>query len=193
MQSAPGARSDPRPWTPRVPRRVFERPNRPIGGWHLQLQEESYSDPTIALRKLCPAHSQPCRATGVPPGSDARVWLLRGPPHPECGRCDASPAIQRCRAAWSCTIPPRVPPLLRLEICEPGGILLKIFLVLRPSCRRDGAQFASSQRGFQKVGGIALAGRTASADHSVGLVDEKDDWGRRRLDLFDQSLQAILE
>ena len=80
-----------------------------------------------------------------------------------------------------------------LKTARKGRVLLKILLVLRPSGRRDGAQFATRQRRLQEIGSIALTGSAAGANHGVGFVNEKDDWRGRRLNLFNKPFQAILE
>ena len=71
--------------------------------------------------------------------------------------------------------------LLDLDDLEPageGGVLLEVLLVLGPGGGGDRAELAAGQGRLEQVGGVALAGLAAGADHRVGLVDEQDD--RRR-------------
>ena len=67
--------------------------------------------------------------------------------------------------------------LNHLETAREGGIALEIFLVFRPGRRRDGAQIATRQCRFQKICGIALAGRSTGADHCVCFINEQNDRG----------------
>ena len=73
--------------------------------------------------------------------------------------------------------------LLDLDDLEParqGGVLLEVLLVLGPGGGGDRAQLAAGQGRLEQVGGVALAGLAAGADHGVGLVDEEDDRHRAR-------------
>ena len=73
--------------------------------------------------------------------------------------------------------------LLDLDDLEPPRqrrILLEVLLVLGPGGGRDRAQLAAGQGRLEQVGGVALAGLAAGADHGVGLVDEQDDRHRAR-------------
>src|SRR5207302_4141479 len=72
-------------------------------------------------------------------------------------------------------------------------ILLEVFLVFRPCCRGERAQFTARERRLEEIGGIVLPRRATGPDHGMCFVDEKNDRRRRVLHLFDQSLQAILE
>ena len=86
--------------------------------------------------------------------------------------------------------------LLDLDDLEPpgeGGVLLEVLLVLGPGGGGDGAQLAAGQGRLEQVGGVALAGLAAGADHGVGLVDEEDDRAGRGLDLGDDLLEPVLE
>ena len=83
--------------------------------------------------------------------------------------------------------------LHQLEASRERGIFLEVLLVLGPRRRGDGAQLAARQGRLQQVGGVALAGRPAGADHRVRLVDEQDDRRGRRADLLDQPFEAVLE
>ena len=80
-----------------------------------------------------------------------------------------------------------------LEAARQGGVLLEVLLVLRPGRGGDGAQLAAGQGRLEQVGGVALPGLPAGADHGVGLVDEQDDRLRRGLDLVDHRLEPVLE
>ena len=73
--------------------------------------------------------------------------------------------------------------LLDLDDLEPPGqgrVLLEVLLVLGPGGGGDGAQLAAGQGRLEQVGGVALAGLAAGADHRVRLVDEQDDRRRAR-------------
>ncbi len=72
-----------------------------------------------------------------------------------------------------------------LEAAGQGGIVLEVFLVFGPRGGGDRAQLAAGQRRLEQIGGIALSGLTAGADHGVGFVDEQDDRRGRGLHLFD--------
>ena len=62
-----------------------------------------------------------------------------------------------------------------LEAPGQGGVFLEVLLVFGPGGGGDGAQFAAGQGRLEQVGGVALAGLAAGADHGVGFVDEQDD------------------
>ena len=86
--------------------------------------------------------------------------------------------------------------LLDLDDLEAAGqsrVLLEVLLVFGPGGGGDGAQFAARQRRLEQVGGVALSGLAAGADHGVGFVDEEDDRRGRGLHFFDQALQPVLE
>ena len=86
--------------------------------------------------------------------------------------------------------------LLDLDDLEPSGqgrVLFKVFLVFGPGRGGDRAELAARQRRLEQVGGVALAGLAAGADHRVGLVDEEDDRHRGGLDLGDDLLEPVLE
>ena len=68
--------------------------------------------------------------------------------------------------------------LLDLDDLEPagqGGVLLEVFLVFGPGGGGDGPELAAGKGRLEQVGGVALPGLAAGADHGVGLVDEQDD------------------
>ena len=83
--------------------------------------------------------------------------------------------------------------LHHLEAPGQCGVLFEVLLVLAPCGGGDGAQLAAGQRRLEQVGGIALPGLAAGADHGVRLVDEQDDRVRTLPDLVDDVLQAVLE
>ncbi len=80
-----------------------------------------------------------------------------------------------------------------LEAAGEGGVLLEVLLVFGPGSGSDGAQLATGQGRLEQVGGIVLPGLAAGADQGVGFVDEQDDRVQAALDLFDHSLEAVLE
>jgi hypothetical protein len=80
-----------------------------------------------------------------------------------------------------------------LETASQRGVTLEILLVFRPGCRRDGSQFAASQRGLEQIRGIALPRLPAGADQRVGFVNKQNDRNRGGLDFVDHGLQPILE
>ena len=80
-----------------------------------------------------------------------------------------------------------------LEAAGQGGVLLEVLLVLGPGRGGDRAQLAAGQGRLEQIGGVALPGLPAGADHRVRLVDEEDDRLRRGLHLVDHRLQAVLE
>src|SRR6185437_5369061 len=72
-------------------------------------------------------------------------------------------------------------------------ILLDVLAVLVERRRADAMQLAARQSRLQHVGGVHRAFRLAGADERVELVDEDDDLARRRGDLGEDRLQALLE
>ena len=56
-----------------------------------------------------------------------------------------------------------------LETALEGGVGLEVLLVFRPGGGGDGAQLAAGQGRLEQVGGVALPGRAAGADHACGL------------------------
>ena len=80
-----------------------------------------------------------------------------------------------------------------LEAARERGVLLEVLLVFGPGRGGDRAQLAARQRRLEQVGGVALPGLAAGADHRVRLVDEQDDRLRRGLHLLDDRLQPVLE
>ena len=90
----------------------------------------------------------------------------------------------------------RLARLLDLDDLEAPGqrrIALEVLLVFGPGGGGDGPQLAAGQRRLQQVGGVALAGLAAGADHRVRFVDEQDDRLRRGLDLLDHRFQPVFE
>ena len=83
--------------------------------------------------------------------------------------------------------------LHHLKAPRQGRVFLEVLLVLAPRGGGHGAQLAAGERGFEQVGGIALAGLAPGADHRVRFVDEQDDRVGALLDLVDHILQAVLE
>ena len=57
----------------------------------------------------------------------------------------------------------------------------------------DHPQFAAGQHRLEHVRGIHRSLRRSHSDHGVHLVDEGDDFARRRLDLVEDRLEALLE
>jgi hypothetical protein len=80
-----------------------------------------------------------------------------------------------------------------LKAASESGVFFEILFVLGPSGSSDGAEFTTGQRGLKEVGGIALTGGTAGANHGVSFVNEKDDGSRRGLDLFDKAFETIFK
>ena len=83
--------------------------------------------------------------------------------------------------------------LHHLEAARQRGVFLEVLLVFTPGGGGDGPELATRQCRLEQVGGVALPGRAAGADHGVGFVDEQDDRMRALLDLADHVLQAVLE
>ncbi len=83
--------------------------------------------------------------------------------------------------------------LNHLEAARERGIFFEIFLIFRPRSSRDGAQSAPGKSGFEQVCGITLSSRTSRPDQRVRLVDEQNDWFRRRLNFINHLAQSILE
>ncbi len=63
----------------------------------------------------------------------------------------------------------------QLESAGQRGVLLEVFLVLRPGRGGQGPQLPAGQGGLEQVRGVAAPGGPAGSDHGVGLVDEEDD------------------
>ena len=80
-----------------------------------------------------------------------------------------------------------------LEAAGQGGVLLEVLLVFGPGGGGDGAQLAAGQGRLEQIGGVALPGLPAGADHRVGLVDEEDDRLGRGFHFLDDGLQPVLE
>ena len=80
-----------------------------------------------------------------------------------------------------------------LEAAGERGVLFKVLFVLAPGGGGHGAHLAAREGGLEQVGGIALAGLAAGADHGVGLVDEEDDGLGAGLDLFDETLEPVFK
>src|SRR5579872_1083562 len=72
-------------------------------------------------------------------------------------------------------------------------ILFDVLAIFRPSGGRDRAQRSARQGGFEQIGGVAGASRSAGPDQGMGFVDEQDDWGRRLLYLINYRTQPLLE
>ena len=83
--------------------------------------------------------------------------------------------------------------LYHLKAPRQSGVLLEIFLVLRPGGGRDGAQLAASQGGFQKIGRVALPFRATRSDHGVRFVDEQNNRRGRIFYFFNQPFQPVFK
>ena len=81
----------------------------------------------------------------------------------------------------------------RLEAALERLVLLDVLAVLVERGGADAAQLAARERGLEHVGGVHRALGRAGADQRVQLVDEQDDAARRRLDLLEHGLEAVLE
>ena len=80
-----------------------------------------------------------------------------------------------------------------LEAALERGILLDVFAVFVERGRADQAQLAAGQHRLQHVGRSHRALAAAGSHQGVQLVDEGDDLAVGVGDLFEHSLQALLE
>ena len=81
----------------------------------------------------------------------------------------------------------------RLEPPRQGRVLFHIFAVFIERGGADAMQFAPGERRFDQVRRIHRTFGFARADQRVHLVDEKDDFPRRRFDFLQDRLQPFLE
>ncbi len=81
----------------------------------------------------------------------------------------------------------------RLKTPFERGVLLDVLAIFVERGRADRAQLAARQLRLQHVGSIDRSFRRAGADDGVQFVDEKNDLALRVGDLFQKSLQPILE
>ena len=81
----------------------------------------------------------------------------------------------------------------RLEAPRQRRVLLDVLPVLVERRRADAVQLAAGERRLQEVRGVHRAFALAGPDERVHLVDEQDDAARRRRDLLQHRLQALLE